>query len=165
MTGLTQATLWADETLIGEVNVFRTEDKEYVTVVSKTSQKVLFFQPNDALTLHYQQGVHLHKENLVFHEVKMLNRKPYYVFRINRNTQPNASIEPFTAIFSNEIEKGMVFVIEMAQGKLTLRHDKPIQGRFFEVTFKENNQLRHFLGKAVWTKKIDNHYYYQLLSI
>lgn len=166
MTGFIPGTLWSNETLICEVNVFLSEEtSELVTLVSKTNQKVLLFQPNEALTLHYQKGTRLHQDNLVFHEVKMLNRKPYYVFRVIPQTQSSLKIEPFSALFSNETENGIFSVIQLERDTITVLYDKPIQGRYFEITFKENNQLRHFFGKMIWAKKEDSQHVYQLLSI
>lgn len=162
---LINASVWSNDVFICEANLFWDEEKNYATLSSKTSQKVLFFPSDEPLSLQYHEGTHLYNESIILHEVKMINRKPYYVFEVLHKNNPSSLIQPFSAIFSNETEKGITSIIDLTPQELTLRHEKPLQGRFFELKFKENNQLRHFFGKAIWSKKIDNHYVYQLLSI
>lgn len=164
MTSLIQATLWHQETLICEVNLFWEKDIHHVTLASKTTQKILFFEPDEQFTLRYQEGVHLHQKTIIFHEVKMLNRKPYYVFRLLHTQEEEALMEPLSALFTSETESGITTIISLHKNKVTFIHHQPLQGRSFKLTFKENNQLQYFSGQLTWAKKESKQYFYRLIS-
>lgn len=141
------------------------ENTNQLTVMSKTSQKIIFFHPSERLTIRYTHNQIVHSYLVAFDEVKMISNKPYYVFTIVTKEKAKVMIDNPRALFLNGNETGMLTILDFDDEVMEIETPHFFTKREVLIKYKSNNKLCEFTGKILWAKKNEERHCYGLFSL